>query len=662
MKTNKLIVAGFALLSLVSCTQSDNDYAKYEETDITLNAPAFEYDGVYASGRSDGRKKTSLILDEVRGLAFKWTQGDLVGVFAKDPEQGNGGQLSMTMVGGDDTGKKAYFSRTGYQLEEGATFVSYYPLLDKVTARPDIPIDYLNQEQAANGSYSHLAKYDYLVSDPVTIEKTNTADFLFHHQGAILRLFIDMPEADTYSSVTLSTDDAAFTTKATMDLFNETEVIQPMTKSNSVTLNFADNVVSTTADNKCLEAWIMVSPTDFTSRTMTVTVKSATGKNDVVYTVNPGKNFVKGKAYQIKVPGDAVDHSKNPLLKWAPADLVYNKNTATSYIPEGEEAYKIQGSLYQWGRNIGWSDYKDAMGGYVDTNYGRFYEYATYGTSYKTGTGVHRGENDQNDFYYDQNDSFNEPVYFMNPNGTDYWIGSGGGSTWNERAKKCGFTTHVCPEGWRMPTKAEFLEIKPSAPLSGTGSLSSVINNRVELRPIDNSTCKYAIRWTVETKSNKSYLRIDALVVPANFSENSLSTIVWNTDKNVVTRYFGANGFIHAFYHVNKTSIGNFPVARPMPGTEIHTDRLWTDTGYANIGYFNIWSVIWDNVTDYSKNNEGYYWMSDEKTAFVFMDNTRQKGVKGFDGTYPFSNKMSVFGTLPTNAQDCCAIRCVKDN
>ena len=395
--------------------------------------------------------------------------------------------------------------------------------------------------------------------------------------------------------------------------------------------------------------YINMLPAQDVAPTFTVTVDGVEYQGSLDARNWAADEFVR-KGHTVGVPvymnkvAPAVDHTKNPLLKWAEADLVYNSTSKTSSIAT---SYTVQGSLYQWGRNIGWSNYKAAMGGYT-TNYGRyFYQYATYNRNYKTGTGLHGGEDDVNDYSYDSaNDSFTEELFFMNPNGTDYWIGSNGGATWQERAKKCGYNTSVCPNGWRMPTEADFLEIKPSEPLHGSGSLASVLNSRVELKAIE-GVCTYAMRWTAETKSNKAYLRIDALVVPEGFSEGNLSSINWN-DENVVTRYFGANGSIHAFYHVNKIQNGpqvdNFPVARPMPGVETHTDRLWQNGTY--------YTVLWDNITDYSVNNAGYYWMADKKGVFTFEDNTRVKAA--------FSNRLSVLGSLEVNAQDCYSIRCVK--
>lgn len=355
---------------------------------------------------------------------------------------------------------------------------------------------------------------------------------------------------------------------------------------------------------------------------------------------------------------EVVDHSKNPLLKWAKTDLVYNKNNKTSSFASD---YTTQGSLYQWGRNTGWANYEDALGTYNSANV--TYGYGTYNKSYKTGTGLSNGYDHQSQRYTSINNIKNNPSkYFMDANGTDYWASSfgDGGSTWQGRAEKCGFANSVCPDNWRMPTKADFLEIKPADPFSGSSSLASVLNNHVELRT--NDDCSYAIRWSAETISSKTYLRIDAIVVSGNFTKGELSNVDWASDE-VVTRYFGANGFIHGFYHINKVQNGHqvddFPVARPMPGTETHEDVL------RRIYYY--YTVTYDYIKDYSVNNEGYYWMSDTKEAFTFQDNTRVKNAQKTEnnrpnGQYPFSNRQSVLGILSIDAQDCCAIRCVTDN
>ena len=395
--------------------------------------------------------------------------------------------------------------------------------------------------------------------------------------------------------------------------------------------------------------------------TFSVTIDGKTYTGSLAERTWKASEFVRlshgvGVPVEMTTESSAVDHSKNPLNKWAEADLVYNKTTKTSSIAS---SYTVQGSLYQWGRNPGFSDFKDAMGGYQTAGNRRYWEYATYGKSYYTGTGHINWNSDISDYSYDDNSAFSDvDIFFMNPNSTDYWVGNGGGNTWSERAKLCGYTTDVCPAGYRIPTKADFLEIKPTDPISGSGSLASVLSNQMEVK--NNGECTYAIRWSAQTISNKTYLRIDALVVPDGFTTSQLSSINWTSDENVVTRYFGANGCINAFYHVNIVSNYTFPVARPMPSVEVHYDQL-VQNGYGSF------SVLWQKITDVSVNNIGNFWMADDKSVFTFQDNTRVKTVRKFNtstgqqtGSYAFPNYMSVLGFLPTNAQNACSIRCVK--
>lgn len=347
----------------------------------------------------------------------------------------------------------------------------------------------------------------------------------------------------------------------------------------------------------------------------------------------------------------------NPLYKWAEGDLVYNKSKNQNTVAS---TYTTAGSLYQWGRNIGWSDYKDAMGSKSASG---IWSYGTYNRSYATATGFANGYDDSC-MKYTAADYLpsNKDKYFMNPDGTDYWISSfgDGGSNWNERANKCGWTENICPTGYRMPNKEDFLEIKPSSPISGSGSLASLLNITEIKDYKGNSNYKVVWRWSSSKIGSKHYLRIDARVVDKNFKQSDISTINWDDKASVVTRYFGAHGSIHGFKHINNVSGTNFPVARPMPGTEVHADVLWQSGIY--------WTVLWNYITDLSKNNEGYYWMADEKTAFTFQDNTAAKAQRKLDtngnatGVLAFPDTPSIFGTLPINAQDCCAIRCIITN
>jgi len=197
-----LLAAAF----LTGCSQEDlttdgNDKAE----GITMTVNNFEVDGT---------TRTALTLDESYGLKFKWSEGDDVCMFDNKDNQ----QVLLKMTDGADV-EKATFSSNGYLLSTENQYMAYYPYIDKVSQEPKIPVSYEGQTQTANNNYDHLAKFDYIVSDLVTPTSTTDAHFTFSHTGAILRLKIEMPEAGTWQSVTLSTTDEAFTTAATLDLF-----------------------------------------------------------------------------------------------------------------------------------------------------------------------------------------------------------------------------------------------------------------------------------------------------------------------------------------------------------------------------------------------------------------------------------------------------------
>ena len=295
-----------AIAILASCSgddivqQSDSTKQNTAESGICVNGTDFvAADGfaanVKAAQCTNGPRRTALKPTD-KGLTFAWSEGDIVGVFSKTAQQ----QVPMYMKSGADT-QEAQFQSEGFQLKPEEQYVAYFPIVDKVTASPVVPVSYLGQTQDGNNSYAHISKYDYMVSDQVTPEGLNQAAFTLHHMGCILRLRIAMPTADTYKSVTLSTGSTEhkFSTGVNLDLFGS-PVIVPTAQSNDMTV--ALNNVSATESDKTLTVWMMLSPVDFTGQPVSVTIASATeGTDDVVCSFTPSKAYESGKAYSVNI-------------------------------------------------------------------------------------------------------------------------------------------------------------------------------------------------------------------------------------------------------------------------------------------------------------------------------------------------------------------------
>ena len=362
-----------AAMMLLSCSQDESDNKSWRADDARIAAKAADFEAT--TGFTSPATRTALTPND-KGLAFTWSDGDILGVFSKTESQ----QIPVYMSGGADS-KDATFSSKGFQLAAGEQYVAYYPIVDKVTASPVIPVDYTGQTQDGNDSYAHLASHDYMVSDAVTPTATNVADFTMHHVGAILRLRITMPKADSYSSVVLSaTSDKAFTTKANLNLFG-TELIEPTEQASTMTLNLT-NAATTDAD-KVLTVWAMVLPTDLSSETVTVTVKSATGADDAVFSFQPGKKLASGKAYSYDI--------KPTTEEYVDLGLTSGNLWATCNI--GASTPEEYGTYYAWGADkfISSTDYAQYPGFYPANSVGYYKSYSG-NTSYDTATKVLGGK------------------------------------------------------------------------------------------------------------------------------------------------------------------------------------------------------------------------------------------------------------------------------
>lgn len=272
------------------------------------------------------------------------------------------------------------------------------------------------------------------------------------------------------------------------------------------------------------------------------------------------------------------DDPANPLSKFATGNL-YRVDGLTNDISDDPTWY---GALYQWGRNYGYMDTKgiyentntgldpgtrythwcDAMGLMVydwdncDSYPDGYLVYSPYErvASY---TGAHWNKNkfwtDAPHGYLSVDDIKNNPTKFLmdaRPSGRteDYWISSfgNGGSNWYERAEACGYDqTNPCPEGWRLPTEAEFRAVLPSVNQEKSRtSLTGIFNSLgAEVRYNAAAQKYYVIRWRVNGES----LVVETVVVPETFIAANATAAFWEkaaADRTLVSRTFSNTGFI----------------------------------------------------------------------------------------------------------------------
>ncbi len=355
------------------------------------------------------------------------------------------------------------------------------------------------------------------------------------------------------------------------------------------------------------------------------------------------------------------DQSKNPLKKWAEKNLVYNEATDKSDFASSNT---IGGSLYQWGRNHGYVDYKDAMGE-LTTDYNLspypFYPYASTqdNDDYSSGAGIFTTYNNVGHYSYmwytEVKDITDYPkIFFMdgdinNPT-YDYWVFNGGGNDWVSRARACGYSTpNPAPKGYRLPTFNDFKEILPSKGINQSDNLSSLMPSP-EVKNTNDNTSKYVIKWILENNG----IMIQAMIIPTKYSSSNISDIsdeIWS-DYNVTSRFFPFTGGINAYYDEIK-NINGFTfdrVARPMPYFSSFDKNL----GYKNLGSITVYWSNFRNIIDAGINSMGAYWCSDRNNnnrpyAMKFLDNSK------------FSSQNSKFAVFVEEAHNAFAIRCVKE-
>ena len=356
-----------------------------------------------------------------------------------------------------------------------------------------------------------------------------------------------------------------------------------------------------------------------------------------------------------------VDHSKNPLAKWAESDL---KRSGSGASVKGVFTgnYKTSGYYYQFGRNYGHQNYSNVL-----TNYGKmgvaklnsswtggYFNTTEYGRVNGTSlSNVYIGNGSTNTakWYTSTTDLSNYPEYFLFAGNSSLGNWSGellfdtslrNKHSWSERAEFYGYTSELCPEDYRIPTLEDWRKILPKGGhVYSTGTTSNFATFS-EIK--EDGDVKYAVRWSRVTEGTSTqYLKIDALVVAS--SVETTAGIDW-TDKNVVTRYFKAAGLIKPSFFLAKLVSYNVTsyqwIAQPMPQCAFNYSPYVVNS-YTGATVAKVDILRDDNWLS------GFYWVDDPNQYYVEFR---------FDASN-YQQQGSYINALSPEVPIACNIRCI---
>lgn len=271
MKRLNFYISILVLFSLCSCSSDE----QLIEGNIAGNDEITEIKAIIAELETDEvQSRTSFTTGTYPTQPSPvWMVGDSIGIY---PDEGD--QLSFRI---ETSGKTCPFNGGGWAMKASSSYTAYSPFQRSYyyKEKSALPINMLGQVQTGNDNADHLGAYDIQIAKGDKPE-TGSLVFQFERKVALVRMELKAPCAATWKTVTLESN-AAFTTKATMNLSLEVPTLTPTTQTNSI--SFALENVKTTSDNLNIIAYMMLLPVDLTGKTLSVKL---TDVDDNVYTAN----------------------------------------------------------------------------------------------------------------------------------------------------------------------------------------------------------------------------------------------------------------------------------------------------------------------------------------------------------------------------------------
>ncbi len=630
----------FALAALMGMT------ACQSEEVAPVSGQSATQDVVVTLGVGLGEDTRTLMVEEGRDLKTVWEDDDVIVVLGNDDDPYG----ILTLTSGDGETNAVFEGTLKNVPSESSTFTflyagngSSYDELEKdgTGINPDIS----NQQ----GTLSRLTDNDVLIYQnwytPVDGQLTVSSVVLTRNTsfGHFSLSFPDGVKRNA-ETITITNSEGLLRTTYGISKNSDGEYSFINGSDNSTITITPDAAAQSASDYDGNEVYVMFLPNSGSNNfdlnfSVEIDGKEYTGHLDPRsggWAINDYVNVGEGKGVVVEMTAEeevTVDHSLNPLLKWAEGNLVKSGSgaSATGTIAS---SWTITGSYYQFGRNHGYSSVTDAQ-----TNY--MVERSDMPSSNNVYAGT--GSTTRLTTYYASSVNFSSYTnYFLIASAFDGdYTTPDHTQTWSERAKSNGYTYETpCPSGWRLPTVAEYKEILPVIDEKAGNSGSSAWTTLVQLKTLSDNKTKVAFRWSKYSYSDYSYLKIECLVVPSSLI--STSEVDW-TDSNVVTRYFKGAGYIQAqrnLWQFANNGVSSIQyTARPLEWGSY----TGTVGGSGTSGV-----IVVSQAASYMKYG-GFYWTSDAVQGVFSMVFNSSTG-------YTLGYYLSTYGSaIGVN------IRCVKD-
>ena len=287
-----LFACFFAFVSFASCSEDDNiaelvtGPTSFSGTPVEVNVDSYALEDANASTRT-----IATLADNT--LQFAWQDGDAIGVF---PDEGSQGKFNA--VGSGDSFTTAHFDGGEWSLETGHTYYAFYPYSYDNASRASITLDYSGQAQQAGDGVTLSCQKDFIYSSATKTSADQTVSFTFHHLGCFLVLNLTMPNAGTFTELSLCAKDDIFPIKQKLDLTTGEPQISNTEMASVFPVSLTGAGATLSASDLTMTVGIFLPAQDLSDKAIYLTAKDSDGNSYTSQAAVSMPAMTSGNAYR----------------------------------------------------------------------------------------------------------------------------------------------------------------------------------------------------------------------------------------------------------------------------------------------------------------------------------------------------------------------------